>query len=208
MYSHLPFPTFLTSCLAVLARRIQLRLFLEWAHARPLFHSAQASERPVYLIRRLLSCSLRTARIVSRDFFTFPVPEPGDRFTPELLRHSSPADTGAAPCRDASAILSLLANTLILHTVIIANQAKPHVPVDRVLNLHNGRDMAGQLAHGAQQCCCFHWRHRNTARSRMECTRHSHLFRMHQCAQEHPCFYALTTQLFFPYSRPYSRLQM
>jgi len=38
--------------------------------------------------------------------------------------------------------LSLLANTLILHTVIIANQAKPHVPVDRVLNLHNRRDMA------------------------------------------------------------------
>jgi len=52
------------------------------------------------------------------------------------------ADTAAAPCRDASAIFSLLANTLILHNVIIANQAKPHVPVDRVLNLHNGRDMA------------------------------------------------------------------
>ena len=33
-------------------------------------------------------------------------------------------------------------NTLIWHIVIIATQAKPHVPVDRVLNLHNGRDVA------------------------------------------------------------------
>jgi len=57
-----------------------------------------------------------------------------------------------------------------------------------------------QLAHGAQQRCCFHWRHRNTARSRMECTRHSQLFRRYLCAQEHPYFYALTT-LFSSISR-------
>jgi len=49
-----------------------------------------------------------------------------------------------------------------------------------------------QLAHGAQQRCCFHWRHSNTARGRLECTRHSQLFRRYWCAQEHPCFYALT----------------
>jgi len=61
------------------------------------------------------------------------------------------AETTTAPRRDASAVFSeaLLANTLILHTVIIANQAKPHVPVDRVLNLHNGRDMAAGPRHSA-----------------------------------------------------------
>jgi len=51
-----------------------------------------------------------------------------------------------------------------------------------------------QLAHGVQQRCCplYRWQ-RNTARSRMECTRLSQLFRRYWCAQEHLCFYALTT---------------
>jgi len=47
-----------------------------------------------------------------------------------------------------------------------------------------------QLAHGVQQRCCplYRWQ-RNTARI----TPLPQLFRRYQCAQEHQCFYALTT---------------
>jgi len=65
-------------------------------------------------------------------------------------------------------------------------------------------DEIWQLAHGVQQRCCslYRWQ-RNTARSRMECTRHSQLFRRYRCAQDHECFYALTT--LFPSISRYKR---
>ena len=44
---------------------------------------------------------------------------------------------------------------------------------------------------------------RNTAQSRMECSRHSQLFRRYRCTQQHPCFYALTT--LFPSISRYKR---
>jgi len=83
----------------------------------PAVHSAQASEQPVYLIEELCSIySSRTGQIVSQDFFTCPVSEPGDCFTPELLlllrRYGSCSLSGRF-CH-----LFLLANTLIWHTVI------------------------------------------------------------------------------------------
>ena len=82
-----------------------------------LFHSAQASERPVCLIKRLRSiCSLRSRRIVSRDFFT----------PPTLFRSrgtvSHLSSYAILLCRYGSCSflgrfchLSLLANSLIWH---------------------------------------------------------------------------------------------
>jgi len=208
VYSHLPFPTFLTSCLAVLATRNQCRVSLEWAHARPLFHSAQAWERPVYLIVRLRSiCSLRTGRIVSRDFFTGPVSEPGDCFTPELLRYSS------TPSRQL----------LLVGTLLPSFPTREYLDLthcDCPLLLKQNRTFPStvfstytieeiwQLAHGVQQRCCpLNWWQSNTAWSRMECSRHSQLFGRYRCAQEHPCFYALTTLFLFisRYKRSHTR---
>jgi len=62
-----------------------------------------------------------------------------------------------------------------------------------------------QLTHGVQQRCCplYQWQ-RNTTQSHMECTCHSQLFRRYRCAQEHPCFYTLTT--LFPSISPYKRI--
>jgi len=141
--SRLPFLTFLTSCHAVLATRIHLRLSLEWAHARTLFHSERASLRTTSLSdRETLFLFLADRTDCFTRLFYLPRSEAGRLFHTWATTLFIYADTAAAPCRVASANFSLLANTLILHTVIIANQAKPHVPVDRVLNLHNGRDMA------------------------------------------------------------------
>jgi len=61
------------------------------------------------------------------------------------------AVTATAPCQDASAILSYSRipwfDTLWLP---IVTQAKLHVPVNRVLNLHNGRNMAPGPRHSAR----------------------------------------------------------
>ena len=43
------------------------------------------------------------------------------------------------------------------------------------------------------RCCPLYQWQRNTALSRLECTRLSQVFRRYRCAQEHPYFYALTT---------------
>ena len=49
------------------------------------------------------------------------------------------------------------------------------------------------FAHGAQQRCHRSRRQDNTISARMECTRHTVLFRKYQWAAEHPNFYALTS---------------
>ena len=49
------------------------------------------------------------------------------------------------------------------------------------------------FTHGAQQRCHRSRGQDNTISARMECTRHTVLFRKYQCAAEHPSFYALTS---------------
>jgi len=90
-----------------------------------------------------LLCPSWSKTIVSRNFFTCPVSELGDCFTHELLRFSP------TPLRQFLLVGTFLHffptsarswfNTLWLP---IVTQAKPHIPVDCVLNLHNGRDVA------------------------------------------------------------------
>ena len=165
-----------------------------WGHVRPLFHSAQASERPVYLFGTLSStCSLRTGRIVSRDFFTCPVSEPRDCFTPELL------------CCSPTPLQQLLP----VGTLLPSFPTREYLDLthcDCPLSLEQNRtflltvfstytiEEIWQVAHGVQQrwCPLYQWQ-RNTVQSRMECMCHSQLFRRYQCVQEHPCLYALTT---------------
>jgi len=49
------------------------------------------------------------------------------------------------------------------------------------------------FAQGAQQRCNQSRRQDNKISVRMECTRHTVLFRKYQCAPEHPSFFALTS---------------
>jgi len=146
VYSHLPFSTFLTSCLAVLATRSQLRFSLVMSPGKsPCLRavSQRANLRTTSLSDRETPFRVHADRT---DCFTrlfSPAPFWSWETVSHLsyhaihLRRYATCSLSARFCN-----LSLLANTLILHTGIIANQAKSHVPVDRVLNLHNERDMA------------------------------------------------------------------
>ena len=49
------------------------------------------------------------------------------------------------------------------------------------------------FAHGAQRRCHQSRRHNNTIGARMECTRHTVMFRKYRRTAEHPSFYALTS---------------
>ena len=59
------------------------------------------------------------------------------------------------------------------------------------------------FAHGAQQRCPRSRGQDNTISARMECTRHTVLFRKYRWAAEHPSFYALTS--LFPSISRYKR---
>jgi len=167
--------------------RIQLRLSLVRAHVCPPCNGAHVSVKTSLSGWKPPSC---------------PVSEPGDCFTPELLRYSrryckSPfvgsryaADFQFAQYLDLAHFNRSTSrnerNCTSLSTVILTY-----------------RRWMWPFAHGAQQRYRQSGRQNNTIGARMECTCHTVLFRKYRCAAEHPCLYVLNP--LFPSISRYKR---